>query len=98
MEAMSELNKQRAIDTVAILFVIALASIIGLFTSAIIAAAFISSYYPGRPDHDNPVQGVFMMLAWLIAFFLLSPLWLWLAVRIRGFLNWPKGAFRTAQK
>ncbi len=95
---MSELTKQRAIDTVAALIIVALALVIGFFASTLIAAAFINIYFPQTPHDDNPVQGIFMVLAWLGSLILLSPLWLWVAIRLRRFLNWPKGAFQHVRK
>lgn len=95
---MRELTKQRAIDTVAVLIVAALTLVIGFFASTLIAAAFINSYFPQTPHDDNPVQGIFMVLAWLGALILLSPLWLWAAIQLRRALNWPQGAFRDVRK
>lgn len=98
METTSKLAKQRATDAIAALLVVVLTLIIGLFASTLIAAAFINVYFPQTPHDDNPVQGIFMALAWMGCLILFSPLWLWAAIRLRRLLNWPKGAFRHVRK
>lgn len=78
---MNQLDRQKHTDAIAIAFAVALAIPIDFFGSLALGVAIGGAEY---------VDVAF------VALFLLSPLWFWLALRLRRFIGWPRDAFARA--
>lgn len=86
--------KIKSIDIVAVCFSIILAALITVIASAIIALLVTSLAFANEADIDNSgAGGILIIFLFFTSAFFLSPLWIWLALKLRKVINWPKGAF-----
>ena len=83
------LSEQKKIDFLAFILVVLMAfvfDIIGSFAIAVAAEVAIAG--------DNYADYGFIIFIACVT--LLSPFWIWFALRVRRFVGWPRGAFEVS--
>ena len=94
------LSHQKRIDTIAILFALALALLVACISSLVLAIIVAAIHIRCTQEgvYDSVAGGVLLMGAFVMLLIFLSPLWLWIGFRLRQTINWPMGAFKPTKR
>ena len=85
--------KIRRIDVVAVAFIVILWALITIIASIIIAL-FVTWLAFADESPDTIIGGGFLLIhIFQSSVIFLSPLWIWLAFKLRKVINWPRNAF-----